>query len=116
MPVASVRDCQFVASPSSNVRGRELRADREVRVAQWATVLRCVQANAARCIRRALFRLREAARWVAPVVRWAHVRWALDRDCRLREPHLHVRVRVLLLRIAVRDSVIRVRVASRKDR
>ena len=116
MPVVSARGCQSEVSQSSSVRVREHRVDREVRVARWATVLRCVRANGVRCIRHVRVRPLVGARWAQAVREWQAVQWELDRDYHLREPRRHVRARVHLQRIAVRDSVIKARVASRKDR
>ena len=118
MPVDNARDCQCVVSRSSNVRVQERRAAVRVerRVAQWATVLRCVQANVVRCIPRARCQLLVAAHWAQAVRAWQDVRWVWVRACRLRELLRHVRVHVLRLRIAVRDSAIKVPAASRKDR
>jgi len=117
MRVVNARDCQFADSRSSSVHGQVVdREVRAVRVDRWEIVRRCVRANGVRCIRRGICRLRVAVQWAQGVLEWRAVRWALDRDFRLRAQHRHVRVRVHRWRIAVRDSVTRDRAASKKGR
>jgi hypothetical protein len=117
MPVVSVRDFPCVVSQSSSVLVRERQAVLvEGRVVRWAIVLQAVRANVVRCIPHARCQHRVAAQWAQAVREWLGVRWELGRDFRLRAPHRHVRVRVHLRRIAVQDSVIRVREVSKKDR
>ena len=115
MPADSARDCRCVVSRSSSVRVPKV--DRaELREALVDRVdVRCVRANAVQCIRRAACRLPVDVRW-AEDARWVDVRWALDRDYLRRERRRGVRVRVRELRDGVRDSVIRLLAASKKDR
>lgn len=116
MLVASVRDFPCVVSRSSSVLVRERQAVLVDQVVRWAIVLRRVRANVVRCIPHARCRLRVVALWAQAVQEWLGVRWELDQAFRLRAPHRHVRVRVHRPRIAVQDSVIKVRAVSRKDR
>jgi hypothetical protein len=116
MPVVNVRDFLYVVSQSSSVLVREHQVVQVGRVVRWEIVLRHVRANVVPCIRHARCRHRVAAQWAQADREWLGVRWELDRDFRLRAPHRHVRVRVHRLRIAVRDSVIKVREVSKKDR
>jgi hypothetical protein len=117
MQAGSVRDFPCVVSQSSSVLVRERQAVLvERRVVRWEIVLRHVRANVVPCIPHARCRHREAAQWAQAVREWPGVRWELDRDFRLRAPHRLVRVRVHRLRIAVRDSVIKVHEVSKKDR
>ena len=114
--MGSERDCRFADSQYSSALVQVDRVDLvERRAARWVTVLQCVRANVVRCIRHAICLRRVAARWELADLEWLAVRWALDRDFRLRVQHRHVRVRVHRL-TAVRVSVIRVRAVSKKDR